>query len=451
MNTKQLEVAQVLKYFDFGFKVYLSENRRNLFNFKEENILKAPSIDILEHNQLPESLNLYAGVGIYLGYNDFIAIDIDGCVNANFIKNVLRILGLPEDYEWITKTGSYVGFHILFRCKLPINNNTDFPSGEVNAYYSSFKNRPFSKIEFRWGGNLILPPSLHISGYHYTFLHDFPSQLPVYVDFLKVLLIRDFYCDEQAEASYHGDCAFQTIRFKAIGDQNASLIYNFTLRPKKYIIISHIVRPIIVLQNPNAKYLVQISCLVLDKNFNILSRDCFNYIDEKNLFLVEDSNPIAINQAFFIEDKKVVYLKIANYLELPISVDLIVENMKFFEILKEELLKVNMYVKHHMRHRKNIGLNIVNLESVCNSERPIDLFNKQFSNFILPSENLFVRTYANYFAFLASEGIEINCDYLSNLEIDKLPDRLLSQNNKKVKKMEEEDFIDYYFNEYEDN
>ena len=43
------------------------------------------------------------GVGAVLGHSSK-CIDIDNCNDFNFIKKLLRILGLPEDYEWVVKT-----------------------------------------------------------------------------------------------------------------------------------------------------------------------------------------------------------------------------------------------------------------------------------------------------------------------------------------------------------
>lgn len=71
-----------------------------------------------------------AGLGLVLGYNNFRALDFDingdfaikleyndGTVD-DFIDDVLRLLNLPLDYQWVVRSGNGYGFHIILDAKI---------------------------------------------------------------------------------------------------------------------------------------------------------------------------------------------------------------------------------------------------------------------------------------------------------------------------------------------
>jgi len=109
-------------YYNFGLNVtHISTDRKD-FHFPEENILKTPShiwTDLLNRRQSLEELHSFnwdnaCGIGTVLQFNNLRALDIDGCNNMNLIQNFLKALDLPKDYEWVVKSGSRNGFHIIF-------------------------------------------------------------------------------------------------------------------------------------------------------------------------------------------------------------------------------------------------------------------------------------------------------------------------------------------------
>lgn len=89
---------------------------------------------------------------------------------------------------------------------LKFDDNDNFGKIDVNAYfggsnlsyyklcdypkaaiiYSKININSFSKIEFKWMGQVVIPPSLHDSGKNYEFLNGVPYELPSYVCFEKL-------------------------------------------------------------------------------------------------------------------------------------------------------------------------------------------------------------------------------------------------------------------------
>jgi DNA polymerase III subunit epsilon len=189
----------LIYYTRFKFNVTKILNKENQYNVGR-NIYKHPShkwnnwvvnrqpISFLKNSNWSNT----NGIGTVLGYNNLRALDIDGCNNVNFIKKLLHILNLPENYEWVVRSGSGNGFHILFYAS---DNEIDFSESLKAAYGSNsiYKN-VFKKIEFRWRKHLVLPPSKHPSGNHYEFLFSFPLYHPLSIDFMDLLIIINLYC-----------------------------------------------------------------------------------------------------------------------------------------------------------------------------------------------------------------------------------------------------------------
>lgn len=131
------------------------------------------------------------GLGIVCGFNDIRVIDIDGIscfynceydfwINPRkqpnnqfdaFVEYCLHLLNLPKDYNWVVRTGSGHGIHIIIKCK-EINDT----SLEVAGFYSNIQkddNRPnysltencigndidFDRLELYWKGHITAYPS----------------------------------------------------------------------------------------------------------------------------------------------------------------------------------------------------------------------------------------------------------------------------------------------------
>jgi len=104
----------------------------------------------------------FAGIGTVLGFNNLRALDIDGCSSIEFIEELLETLNLNNKYEWVVRSGSQNGFHILFYCE---EHTFDEYFTIKNEYFpcifypNKTYNDIFKRIELRWSHNLVLPPS----------------------------------------------------------------------------------------------------------------------------------------------------------------------------------------------------------------------------------------------------------------------------------------------------
>lgn len=171
-------------YYNLGFNVTNIGNLQTKFNVGEKELKKSPShewVYLIKNRQELRLLNNYKwnqanGVGMVLGFNNYRALDIDGCNDVNFIKKVLQTLNLPEDYEWVTKSGSGNGFHIIFK-------HENYHPFEFHKYQNvtflpnSNNEKVFKRLELRWVGHLVLPPS---DNFRYKFIHrELPISAPI--------------------------------------------------------------------------------------------------------------------------------------------------------------------------------------------------------------------------------------------------------------------------------
>ena len=106
-------------------------------------------------------------------------------------------MGLSEDYEWVSISGSQKGFHIIIRVTKFPNLDTD----EVVSTYSSNKIfiNDFEKIELLWKTHVVLPPSKHKSGGYYQFLNGIPQNSPKIIDLSKIQNLIDLFLDRSSE------------------------------------------------------------------------------------------------------------------------------------------------------------------------------------------------------------------------------------------------------------
>ncbi len=175
-------------YFNLGLNVTCIGDTINEHNYYCKNILKSPN-HIWKHlfavKQRETEFKSYdwekaTGVGSVTGYNDLRVIDIDGCSDYKLLHEILGILNLPTNYEWVTISGSNNGFHIYINCR-------KFSYLGDNQVVTTFPAKPeyekqFEKIEILWNTHIVLPPSLHKSGNNYHFLNcEKPLSLPLLV------------------------------------------------------------------------------------------------------------------------------------------------------------------------------------------------------------------------------------------------------------------------------
>ena len=294
-------------FYNLNFNICTISNEKNEHNFLERKILKAPSNsykNLFNRRQSNEEfndldLNSSVGIGIILGFNNIMVIDVDGCIDIDLVNFILEELELPKDYNWVIKSGSKSGFHIILKC---INRNLDnkkFGCNSVDSFYPNplkyfdsfyhnnyniskiqkyfnenytIKNL-FQKIEFGWEGFLVIPPSIHSSGSNYEFIHEIPITEPLDIDFGKLDNLRKFIASEEISIS--------TIE----NNYQASLIYHSkdyeSNHEIKYIFFS-----IVSNENPkdnsmdytnldSSTNILQITWLVVNKNFSLLRVEDF--------------------------------------------------------------------------------------------------------------------------------------------------------------------------------
>lgn len=179
-----------LYYFNFGFNVTHIVPQKQLNRYGEyEYILKKPSHEIKNLTRKKQSIeDVLAfkweeaiGIGAVMGFDNLRSIDIDGCTNEIFIYEFLSKIGLPNNYEWVVRTGSQNGFHIIFYADY---HHFYLPKSEIRSLYAIKEYLPFFKhLELRWTNHIVLPPSLHVSEKNYDFWAGrMPSNPPYKVD-----------------------------------------------------------------------------------------------------------------------------------------------------------------------------------------------------------------------------------------------------------------------------
>lgn len=162
------------------------------------------------------------GIGAVLGFNDLRALDIDGLFAFNvvngvfchhnedaesFIKKCLELLCLPLDYEWVTRSGSGSGIHIIFRAKDIDGFVSDVYAFDCSRFRKS-RQEGCHRVELCWNKHLVLPPSAskncywddyvigRVSGYfQYRFNnHNYPQNPPKYVSIDALNNFLNYFC-----------------------------------------------------------------------------------------------------------------------------------------------------------------------------------------------------------------------------------------------------------------
>lgn len=200
-------LSEELKYMSLYYSIMGINTTQMKYKKDGHNYYKDPIENNLEkYTKEKQSLeyvikrrwNGAVGIGATLGWKNLRALDIDGVSIYSslpfLVKDFLSVLNLPPNYPWITISGSYKGFHILFYCD-DIDETFDAKSFSPSDNCLERGFPFFDHIELRWMGHLVLPPSLHKDGGRYRF---FDKQLPAAeiqpVKFKDVDLLLQKYC-----------------------------------------------------------------------------------------------------------------------------------------------------------------------------------------------------------------------------------------------------------------
>ena len=359
-------------YYELGLNVTCINNYVTKYNLKDKNILKTPSHDwesLTNNRQTKNELMSYdwesaTGIGCVLGYNNLMALDIDGCVEEDFLLWICDYLKIGHKYQWLVQSGSGAGYHIILRCpdipsvaefqKKSLSSYLDFKLDSIDAYYPHLnwsENWPnesfnseillpyyeniyslhllFDKIEFRWSNHLVLPPSNHRTGLRYIFINDYPVDSPMEVSFDSLRNLMWSIC--QTESNYSG---IGTEYFAAIEDDNKldeyQWINSIVLKPG-YLVFDLETLNEDPLSNKNHDIVTikKLSWLVVDNLCDyVLTKKGITLTDKESYIYQSDKSLIDLNRAMrhFMNDiEEVEFIFCHDYKNLS---DTINENLE---------------------------------------------------------------------------------------------------------------------------
>jgi hypothetical protein len=413
MLNKSLLRTYANHLFKLGLNVTCISNERNEWNLLDNNLYKSPChewIRLQSKRQGVEELNSYnwensIGIGAVLGFNNIMALDIDGCVEDDFIQVICDIIGINSSYEWIIKTGSGCGFQILLNCNdVPINKKEiekelalkhlldidDFGCQDVNAYYPT-RAEPkeilkkhfnqnfllsdlFQKIEFRWKGHTVLPISLHQSGLTYDFVNGIPKSSPLEISFISLQKLKELICDEKAQSSNDPKNIVQayedsTSNTKHQDVHNNYLIYEILTNDAAFDLNEDNID-----EGVSSPRLLQISWLIVDIDSNVI---------KKKSYIIKPTN-------FEINSDCVMLNRISKEKANAVGEDLAIVLKKFLRDLNNCPIMVcynyNYNSKVILSEMKYSGLN----QNFYQSKKYISLINHfRENNNILPFNELY--------------------------------------------------------------
>ena len=475
-----------LHFHSLGLNVSCISNIKNQFNFLTTDVLKAPMSDVSHLENIRQDfseLNNFdwkncTGIGLKLGYESLMAIDIDGCVSSDFVFFLCDILKLPKDYSWIYKTGSGCGFQIIFYCiteqletikqknKHLFHNESDdleFGNLEVNSYYinkvlnSNFINTEYlknkinnfpqlikkdeehcysnelewlrpclkllisaDKIEFKWKGHSVIPPSLHKTGLNYAFLNNVPLLAPVNVNIEDVYILHKILCSTNALNSS------QDYVQKYIESDNIKT---------KYIVLATEINglPSYYIDNTSADWpeLLQLAWICFDNK---------NQASRRNLFSIKpygfELNSDAIKyhgltierlNIIGVDVKSVLY----NFLEDIKSCDLIVgHNINFnLNVIKAAMIRNGMDVewfdkkKSFCTMKNDYSISLMNKNGANTDKYPklVDFFNTIHKTTLVPVHSAMFEVVLTNQCYLTVRNHPIHFKEVNEEPIDHYP------------------------------
>ena len=278
-------IAEIYK--DFGFNISCISKIKNEYNSNSRNFFKTPSHkwnDLFDYEQESSEFDNYdwqnaVGIGTFTNWENLIVLDIDGCTDVGFIKQILKTLDLPEDYEWVVESGSKNGFHIYYNgnyiaeCDEDDVVSTFPPKQEFEKYVD--------KIEFLWKTHSVLPPSVHGSGNKYSFINNsFPKKAPSFVDNEKIYEFINTFLgfDKIVRQNQYGGI-FKTFSSKTdfINEQDEEIDLTKHFLDEVYLIIDIETTGLPQKTASGTKYpeLIQISWVLTNKKCVVLKKNTF--------------------------------------------------------------------------------------------------------------------------------------------------------------------------------
>jgi hypothetical protein len=445
-------------FYDLGINIFCISNNITYKNYDALNTLKSPCHSwehMIERRQTKEELDKLpwaqaTGLGIILGYNNLMAIDVDGFYDEKLIKLICEFLSLPSDYKWVVLSGSKTGFHIILEVtdKEIINDRnfkeydyetysqfstwpnyqfefTPFGKGNANAYYPvSSQIRPFNKMEFLWKANLAIPPSQHISTDSYNFINGFPKLKPSTVSIKKLFQLKEKTCSIQscfASSGENEERYYVHIAPKYWIDYN----YEMYSQEPRLVFACHIYK----VDSYNELFLIQISWSVLGNGNNIIKRKTFNYFSNKVDWKINDfvSYDCAVKVVNFNRNVLQEFLFDANHVK-----EIITFNKNSIEFIKLEIEKAGLYsdaLDFYNDYKNNEGNQVIdkNIVHLQNDNKSmyvlfLEIYKNSFNNRI----NSVIKLQILLYLLFTKDGtkfsipdIKYEHDYIIDFENDK--------------------------------
>jgi hypothetical protein len=196
-------------FYDKGFNISIIKNVKNSFNKNENNLSKSPGSDwqeLFDRKQTKEEFDLLdynnaTGLLTFAGFDNLVVIDIDYCVKIEFVYDILEKIGIDKQYSWIVRTGN--GFHIYFKLYFNLDPYCNYAlyRGDPKEEYKFV----FSKIEFLFKTNIVLPGSIHRNGKKYGFVKKLVHDLKL-ISIEDINLIFSSYCIQTKKLKNYSIC-----------------------------------------------------------------------------------------------------------------------------------------------------------------------------------------------------------------------------------------------------
>jgi hypothetical protein len=289
-----------------GFNVSCITNKKTVYSANSKRY-KRPSHKF-EHlffeRQCKSELDQYdwgnsTGLGTFCGQKfnkngrdySLIVLDFD---NEELYKcnKILKILGLPSNYEWVVASGSKLGFHIYVLLE---SYNSIFLLAEKNdlkaLLYDSIpyatatgeKIAEFKSVEILIESHIVLPPSIHASTFEYEFIHcDLPLGLPEVLNENRFGFFIDEYLLGNPRQVLSGVYISEPFREQVSKDN-----FNLVLSKTNKIILD--IETDGLIEHDNFPNILQIAWYCLDNQDRIIKKEVFS-IDNKELKLNKSFN-----------------------------------------------------------------------------------------------------------------------------------------------------------------
>lgn len=206
------------QYYELGLNPTCISYIKTKYNVKENNPEKSPCHAWkrwqVRRPMIDEVMQLNwdfsNGIGAVLGHATK-CLDIDNCNDYKFVKEFIKLLRLPEDYDWVVKSPN--GFHIHIRSgPIYFASHTELVHGVLPVYPNEKYASKFSKVELRWANHIVLPPTI-INGKKYNFINDnIPTTPPERVDMFIVFQALSKFCGNFYDG--HGNFEAQRMVFQ---------------------------------------------------------------------------------------------------------------------------------------------------------------------------------------------------------------------------------------------